>query len=362
MLSALPKLADRIFVIGFFLPALLFALALLALFSDVSPLQEVLSSVAEKKNLENLVYFALAVWVLSVLLLMVNHLQYRVLEGYAWPFDRILGSLKRERKRFLSRKRRFDRLNEEWDREKDRFQKHKEYAELEQFLVKSFPTKEENLLPTRFGNAIRAFEVYSSDVYGADSIPLWPHLLTVMSKDLKGAIDEARAQVDFLVNVCFLSTLLLLIAAARLVVFVVAAGPLSADFARLTTLTSLYYALVVLGSTAVCMIAYRWSIPQIYLWGALVKAAFDCYLPALAERLGYQLPQTEAEQREFWRAVSEMTIYHRPMPSGRWPRPRKEGQDGKAEKKDDASEKPDGKDDEDSKDGDTDGDSEDTDE
>src|SRR5262249_39482620 len=155
MLSALPKLADRIFVIGFFLPALLFALALLALFSDVSPLQEVLSSVAEKKNLENLVYFALAVWVLSVLLLMVNHLQYRVLEGYAWPFDRILGSLKRERKRFLSRKRRFDRLNEEWDREKDRFQKHKEYAELEQFLVKSFPTKEENLLPTRFGNAIR---------------------------------------------------------------------------------------------------------------------------------------------------------------------------------------------------------------
>jgi hypothetical protein len=54
--------------------------------------------------------------------------------------------------------------------------------------------------------------------------------------------------------------------------------------------------------------------------GSLVKAAFDCYLPDLAKRLGHKLPLTGDEQRRFWIAVSRRAIYHRPLKPEKWPR------------------------------------------
>src|SRR5271155_3170324 len=52
----------------------------------------------------------------------------------------------------------------------------------------------------RFGNIIRAFEVYPRQVYEADSGNIWPRLASVMSKDFSALQDDARAQVDFFVR------------------------------------------------------------------------------------------------------------------------------------------------------------------
>jgi hypothetical protein len=321
MLSALPKLADKTFIVGFFLPVLLFSFLFMTLFSDYAPLSELMWSISKKENLEKLVYLTLGVWVLSILLMMVNHIQYQTLEGYVWPFNRFAKLKARERDRFLTKKQCFDKLTNEWRERGDHFppQKRRECDRLEMYLVRTFPA-EEHLLPTRFGNAIRAFEVYSSHVYGADSIPLWPHLATVMSKEMKGTLDDARAQVDFLVNVCCLAVILGVAAATRLVVHIATWAPPWINRDKLISSSSLFFVLFILGSALVCAVAYRWSIHQIQIWGAFVKAAFDCYLPALAKRLGYKLPKTESEQRAFWTAVSQMAIYHRPMPDGLWPR------------------------------------------
>jgi hypothetical protein len=56
-------------------------------------------------------------------------------------------------------------------------------------------------LPTRFGNAIRSFEVYSRIIYGLEAIDGWPRLLAVIPADYRQAIDDAKAQVDFWVNI-----------------------------------------------------------------------------------------------------------------------------------------------------------------
>jgi hypothetical protein len=322
MLSALPKLADKAFIFGFFLPALLFAFACLVLFADLSPFSDVLQSISAKESFEKLVYMTLAVWVLSILLLICNHIEYQVLEGYLWPLNSVKKFQTKERDRFVSKKIRFEELNNEWRKMGDDFpiEDRRKCNLLERELVKNFPMQEEYLLPTRFGNAIRAFEVYSSEVYGADSVPLWPHLTTVMSKEMKVELDGARAQVDFLVNICCFAALVSLIAVARLIFHIVTLGPPWIDGAKLITSTSLIFGLFALGGTVVCIFAYRWSIQQIYIWGAIVKAAFDCYLPALASKLGYKLPEMENDQRKFWIAVSERAIYHRSMPSGPWSR------------------------------------------
>jgi hypothetical protein len=39
--------------------------------------------------------------------------------------------------------------------------------------------------------------------------------------------------------------------------------------------------------------------------------AFDCYLPALAGQLGFELPMTEAKRLNFWTTLSQQLIYGR---------------------------------------------------
>src|ERR1700730_3824277 len=84
MLSSLPKLADRAFILGEFLPSLLFAVALLFLFHD-QQLPKALIEAVINKELGVAGYLLLTVWAGAVLLLILNQPLYRFLEGYTFP-------------------------------------------------------------------------------------------------------------------------------------------------------------------------------------------------------------------------------------------------------------------------------------
>ena len=66
-------------------------------------------------------------------------------------------------------------------------------------------------------------------------------------------------------------------------------------------------------------VVYEASLERVYAWGDLVKAAFDCFLPELAIKLGYKLPVKGAEQKKFWVAVSRRSIFHKPFAPEDWP-------------------------------------------
>jgi len=59
----------------------------------------------------------------------------------------------------------------------------------------------------------------------------------------------------------------------------------------------------------VFVLAYQLAASAIYGWGASVSAAFDCYLPALAKQLGYDLPSSDADRRKIWTDVSRHWLY-----------------------------------------------------
>lgn len=84
MLSTLPKLADRTFVLGFFLPTLLFAIAGLLLFSHVGDTGKWLD-VITAKEIGRGAYLLLAIWVGALVLLILNRWWYQLLEGYKLP-------------------------------------------------------------------------------------------------------------------------------------------------------------------------------------------------------------------------------------------------------------------------------------
>ncbi len=56
---------------------------------------------------------------------------------------------------------------------------------------------------------------------------------------------------------------------------------------------------------------YYWAVAAVPAWGDLVMAGFNCYLPKLAELLGYQLPKTDAKRRQFWEQFSSVVGYRR---------------------------------------------------
>jgi hypothetical protein len=338
MFATLGSLADRAFIVGFILPVLGFLLAMLGLFADFPAVGTILREIAAADGFEKLTYLVLSIWALAMMLQFVNDALYKMLEGYSFPLARIGFLRRRQQRRFDDARNTFIDLNLQLkaiealvhpgpDDLARKAEIEKDLYPARRFLITFFPFKEEMksgplprnpyLLPTRFGNAIRAFEIYSGDVYGIDSIPLWLHLATVAPKDFQSAIDSARAQVDCLVNVIFLS---LLFAAAAFMRFLTTANPGHGfNPAVVFAFAGWNYLLACAAALALARIAYGVAIERACAWGAFVKVAFDCYLPALAKQLGFRLPAGRADQKRFWTAVSRRVIFHQPFDPKDWP-------------------------------------------
>ena len=322
MLSSLPKLADRSFVLGALLPSLLFGVSLLFLFRDQAPVSLIIGEFGDK-DIGKTVYLLLAAWGVAVLILMLNLPLYRFLEGYTFPKWLARPLQQRHQKRLRVARGEIKSLYDLWAEKgtKFPFDKLERYQTARQDLVKWMPSQEEDVLPTRFGNAIKAFEVYPRDIYGADGIVIWLRLVSVLPSSFLELIQGVRSQIDFLVNCCFFSVVISLLGAVRVIY--------SADWHNLhlrtgsgfitfisSTETSWFFWIA--GGLVAAYLFYQWAAYRIPAWGELVMSAFDCYLPALAAQFGFELPKTEAERRTFWTTFSQQLIYRR-EPDGRLP-------------------------------------------
>ncbi len=327
MLSSLPKLADRAFILGALLPSLLFGVSLLFLFYDQPLFSQFIGAAVAKDVPKDIVgkgvYFLFVVWVVAVLLLMLNLPLYRFLEGYTFPKWLKKPLQERHRKRLKADLGEIKSLYDLWEKEGEKFPANKleRYVALRKQMVRSIPSGKADVLPTRFGNVIKAFEVYPRDIYGADGIVIWLRLVSVLPNSFLELIQGVRSQIDFLVNCCFFSTIICLLSVGRLIY--------SADWhnshlrtaSGIITLISsiqIYWIFWIAGGLIVAYVFYEWAVSRIPAWGELVMSAFDCYLPALAGQFGLELPKSEAERRIFWETFSQQLIYRR-EPDGSLP-------------------------------------------
>lgn len=62
--------------------------------------------------------------------------------------------------------------------------------------------REERILPTALGNAMRAAEDTAGQRYGLDTVMFWPALYTVLSPAVKEAVDDSRNQMDVAARFC----------------------------------------------------------------------------------------------------------------------------------------------------------------
>lgn len=291
MFSELPSIFDRNFVISFFLPALILisvSLGLLYGFGFSFPLPTADSPLQATTIIAALSLLG------GIILLVLNYEIYRILEGYPVQSFKISTAIQR---------RRFKRLQKELQTLKEERGLYQPGDEMPPKLitwrpklmmkaVRRFPDKEELVLPTSFGNIIRAFEVYSRVIYGFDAIPGWERLQAVIPKDYQGIISETKAITDFWVNMLVISCIFVL---EYLVLVLYTGRPI-----KLWTLI-LFIGIAVLSYSRAKRAAIN--------WGETVKGAFDVFLPDLRKKLEFPFPADIKQERELWIKFSRVMIY-----------------------------------------------------
>ena len=303
-LAKLPDLFGRNFAIGFLLPALLLLVGVWFTLDGFAVLPPALAF-AKVDDLADTAIVFLATWLTAIALVAINRPLVQTLEGYTfenWPVLRRLKGYWRRRYAktaapAIAKQAEVDAARAKGDPDPPVPDDH---ADRLLAAVTRFPHATEWILPTRFGNRYRAIETYCHAVYGIDAIPAWGRLQAVLPENFQATIDDARAQLNFAVNLQFAGIL-------SLVVWLVLAA--NTQFLPAIWPPAVFIAIAVIGHII--------SFSALDQYGQTVKSAFDLYRGALAEQLGLDLPRNPESEREMWTEVNRMLVYRSAAAYGR---------------------------------------------
>ena len=294
MFSELPKLFERNFAMAFFMPVAIF-IGVSLLLLDQYQLTQILPTL----NFDTLVgatILGLISWLGGILLLVTNRDMYRLMEGYG-KFNPVKLVSKIQKRRYLKLNEKLDNLDDEFRELGNAFpvEKRSVRNKIMKELAEHFPDNERWLLPTAFGNTLRAFETYPRVMYGIESIDGWSRILAVVPEEYRTLIDNAKTQVDFWVNMGFVSALLL------------------TEYLGIAYYQGSFEAfwLLVLIILALLIAPYRAKRVAVE-WGDLVKAVFDLYRFDLLDKLGIEQPENRDKERAIWTKVSQAIVYRLP--------------------------------------------------
>ena len=282
---------------------LIFALFVLPPADDNDVVDRVLTTDFELK----VALFVLCAAIVGLILNAVQTPLYRFLEGYAWPSRARswgVGQQLRDKQKLdqdyeLAAYLSYDpsQLSEERWRHLEQLlanagRKGSSVRQWEGALIlerlQRYPRKDDNVLPTRLGNAIRRFELYADERYQLDSQSFWYQLRGLAPEEMRKQEDAARAGVDFFVAFFYGNALLML-------------GTVGLFLQSRDLATTV----LVLAAMAVSMfMSYHLAVRATDEWAAAVEAMVDVGRKPLADGMGLKLPATLAEERDMWRKLS----------------------------------------------------------
>ncbi|MFI6546008.1 hypothetical protein ACIBO9_22440 [Streptomyces prunicolor] len=155
-----------------------------------------------------------------------------------------------------------------------------------------YPVSDDQIAPTRLGNAIRRFEEYGYDRFRLDSQVMWHELAGVAPEPVRRQVELARTRVDFFISllyghsvVAFAATLSLLGPRPHLGIQVL-------SIAIMVPFIPVWY----------------WSaVKATDEWAAAVRALVNLGRKPLAEALGFNLPSTLKDERSMWALLSRLS-------------------------------------------------------
>lgn len=174
----------------------------------------------------------------------------------------------------------------------------------------AYPPSQDEILPTRFGNSLKASESYPNTRYGIDGVEFWPRLIHVIPPEYQQSIDGTRNELSFLVNMSILAVgFFLLCVFAILYTFI---GP------SLETSTSppefvgfgdaIRFSLAGLLALAMNIGFNRASVYSVGAFGMMVRSAYDLFRLDLLEKFRLEIPDNSVEEFFVWKNLTELLV------------------------------------------------------
>ncbi len=324
------------FLVAAFTPSVAFVLCTYVAFRPL--FQDILESGSEKPLtfIENSLIFLLISMILGFTIYTIEIYVYKAFEGYVF----ILGGknsirnffLKKHRLRYrnaIAKKQLFQRQLEIIDRKIERLRNNptfsktynkrlnrlitqREYLNKAKYnltadLDHNYPPFESYVMPTRFGNILRAAELYSSR-YGIDAVPIWGKLVSAIpdSTGMMEKINEANNQCQFLLNGAFLgsvfSVMCMLATGVKGTMWWAKISSTSDD----VKLIGLYIILTILSAIG-ARFFYEASLFNVEKFGEMIRTTYDLYRFNLLEALHIELPLTLADEKKIWLKLSHFS-------------------------------------------------------
>ncbi|MGD6749155.1 hypothetical protein [Streptomyces sp. BH105] len=160
-----------------------------------------------------------------------------------------------------------------------------------------YPINDDQIAPTRLGNAIRRFEEYGYNRFRLDTQVMWHELTSAAPEQTRRQVGLARTNVDFFVALLV----------GHIVVSLSALAACAVPQANTRLLLATSVALILL-----CPIWYRSAVSATDEWAASVRALVNVGRKPLAESLGLALPARLEDERTMWSLVVKMSrlAYH----------------------------------------------------
>jgi hypothetical protein len=299
-LTAITGVFSRYFVVGFFLPAYV---ALVSLWLCASA--EFVPNDVDKYSVPAQLLFLGGVALVAGLALSgLSYYITRVFEGYPlertanWPVVGLIyqGAIGVQRWRF-------GRLVAIRDDEKS---SAREVQRAAWHLDRFYPEKAELLLPTRVGNAIRAFERHSNIRWGLDGVAIWPRIELLLSSDERELLVDAKINFYVFINAALGAALV----GVSLIV----------DEAVYAPQPSSYWALYAI-PFVVAYLLYRAAIGPASDWGDCVRSSYDLHRLEIYEKLGVRAPKSFSDERKLATKVNMVLLYGHPLLANKLWRP-----------------------------------------
>lgn len=170
---------------------------------------------------------------------------------------------------------------------------------------KNYPPLHAGIMPTKFGNILKASEAYTGTRYGIDAVEFWPRLQHVIPPSYRQSIDEARNELSFLVNMSALSFIFFVLCTLAVVTNVPLPG--TPEWGNVIANSFRYIA-----SAAVAFVSFLFfnkaALFSVVDFGAMIRSSYDLFRLDLLTQFRIKHPKTLTEEFQVWKNLGELLI------------------------------------------------------
>lgn len=174
----------------------------------------------------------------------------------------------------------------------------------------SYPANLDDVLPTRFGNTLRAAENHATQRYGFDGVAFWPRLIHVIPDSYKATIDSTRNELSFLVNMSILSLAFSFLCVLAIFHAMGTTTVVSANVAVFGMLVGsvLKYLIAAAAGMILFSFFYNASIISLGTFTLTIRSSFDLFRLDLLRKFELVRPRSFDKEFDTWLNLNELII------------------------------------------------------